>query len=239
MKQKFAILSVIILTQFCASCVFSPSISGNGKVVTQERNPGEFKAIKVSRGMNVYISQGPQTNVRVEADENLLPVIETELEGNVLKISADRNIRHAKSKKVFITTPGLDRITASAGSNVYTETTLQSEELEVSASAGSNIKLEVNARSIHASASAGSNIRLGGKSKSLVARASSGSNIKAEDLSTADSEASVSSGANIWVSVKNKLKGSASSGGNVFYYGNPGTTDINRSSGGNVIKKSH
>jgi len=37
----------------------------------------------------------------------------------------------------------------------------------------------------------------------------------------------------------NNLKGNASSGGNVFYSGNPSNTDINRSSGGNVIKNTN
>ena len=36
---------------------------------------------------------------------------------------------------------------------------------------------------------------------------------------------------------KRDFEGHASSGGNVFYYGNPNSVDVHSSSGGNVIKK--
>ena len=236
MKQKFVILTSAIISLFFSSCIFSPSINGNGKVAQENRTTESFDEIKVSRGMNVYISLGNETKVVVRADENLLDVIETEVIGDVLKVSTDTNIRKAKEKKVFVTTPNLKLVEAFAGSNVFSENTLKMDDLEVSASAGSNIKLEINSGSTTASASAGSNVKLEGKSESLFAKASSGSNIKAGDLATLDCTAKVSSGANIWISAKNDFKGNASSGGNVFYSGNPSNTEINRSSGGNVIK---
>jgi hypothetical protein len=205
-------------------------------VVEQERKLSEFDEIEVSRGMNVYLTQGAETKVLVEADENLLAVIETEVDGDVLKVSAEANIRKAKSKKVYITAPNIESISAFAGSNVYSGM-LNVHQLDISASAGSNVKLEMNTKKTEASASAGSNIKLSGESGLFVAKASSGSNIKADDLKVISSETKVSSGANIWISVENKLKASASSGGNVFYYGSPENTEINKSSGGNVIKK--
>lgn len=237
MKQKFLIFSTLILSLFFTACIFSPSIKGNGNVVQQTRSLHDFDAIKVSRGMNVYISQGNATRVIVKADENLLKVIETEVSNGVLKISCEANIRKAKSKKVYITTPNLEIIETSSGSNVFSETLLEFDELEVSASSGSNINLTLKSESTTASASSGSNIKLEGKTKSLNAKASSGSNIKAGNLKSANCKAKVSSGANIWMMANKSLSGNASSGGNVFYYGNPDNTDIHRSSGGNVIKK--
>lgn len=237
MKHKIAILSSIILSLVFTSCIFSPSIKGNGNVVEQRRSVQSFDEIKVSRGMNVYISEGNTTRVVVKADENLLEIIETEVNDDVLKVTSSSNIRKAKMKKVFITVPNLEVIKASAGSNIYSETVLNFDDLDVSTSSGSNIALDINSDEVIASASSGSNLKLEGKANSLKAKASSGSNIKAGKLKTANSEAKVSSGANIWVSTQKSLKGNASSGGNVFYYGNPTNTEINHSSGGNVIKK--
>ena len=54
------------------------------------------------------LSEGDHFEVRVEADENLIDVIETELNGNMLEVRTDRvNIRNAKSKKVHVTLPEL------------------------------------------------------------------------------------------------------------------------------------
>jgi hypothetical protein len=46
-----------------------------------------------------------------------------------------------------------------------------------------------------------------------------------------------SSGGNVASTVVEKLEAKASSGGNVVYYGEPASTDIDTSSGGNVHRK--
>ena len=239
MKNKIQILSALLFSVIIStSCIFmGPSLKGNGNVVEETRKVGDFDEIKVSRGMNVYISQGDETKVVVIADDNLLDAIETRMEGNTLKVTANQNIRNATSKKVFVTTPNISMIKSTAGSNVFSETVIRSQDLVLSGSAGSNMKLDVNVNELTVSVSAGSNIKLEGEAKSFSGKATSGSNLKAEELDSNNCSADVSSGANIWITAKNKFKGHASSGGNVFYYGDPETTDVEKSSGGNVIKK--
>ena len=237
MKQQFLLLSSILLSFLFSSCIFSPSITGNGNVTEQKRSIDDFDELKVSRGMNVYITYGEETKLVVRADENLHKVIETEVLGDVLTISAEANIKRAKEKKVFVTTPNLKLLKGSSGSNIFSENQFVTKELLVSASSGSNIKLDIKADKVSVSASSGSNMKLKGVANSLEAKASSGSNIRADDLKAKDCDAKVSSGANIWVTATEKINGKASSGGNVFYYGDPSQTEINRSSGGNVLKQ--
>jgi len=239
------------------ACIFlGPSIEGNGNVTEENRKSGDFDEIEVSRGMNVYISQGDITKVVVRADENLMDAIETITEDNKLIVKAKQNIRKAKSKKVFVTVPKIKEISSSSGSNVYSETKITSKNLELStssgsnmtmevnvgnlessASSGSNLKLQIKAENIEATASSGSNIFIEGKTDTFKGKVSSGSNIKAEDLSSESCTAQASSGGNIWITANKELNGKVSSGGNVFYYGNAETKNIEKSSGGNVIKK--
>jgi hypothetical protein len=237
MKNKFVTLisfSLVLLN----SCIFiSPSKKGNGHVVEQNRKVSSFDQIKVSRGMNVYISQGDETRVVVKADENLLDIIRTDVDNHTLKITTTENIRRANSKKVYVTVPEISGVTSVAGSNVFSENVLHSKQLGVTSSAGSNIKLEVNAGDLNASASAGSNIKLEGKARSFTGKASSGANIKAEELTIADCNAKASSGANIWITVTEKFEAKANSGGNVIYFGQPKSTDTESSSGGNIVKR--
>lgn len=239
MKRTIQIFSSLFFSlMILTSCIFmEPSLKGNGNVVEETRKTGSFDEIKVSRGMNVYISQGDETKVLVKADENLLDVIETRLEGNTLKITSKQNIRKATTKKVFVTTPNISSIKSSAGSNVYSETVLRTRNLSLSGSSGSNMKLNVSSEKMVVTVSSGSNIKLDGTTGSFSGKASSGSNLKAEELNSKDCSANVSSGANIWIGTKNNFEGEASSGGNIYYYGNPEFTDIKKSSGGNVIKK--
>lgn len=238
MKQKAKLLITFLIGCFISvSCIFTgPSITGNGNVVEENRNVERFNEISVSRGMNVYISQGDEVKVKVKADENLQEAIVTRNEGKTLKITASKNIRKATSKKVYVTVAEVSAIKATAGSNVFSETLIDSKFLEMSSSAGSNLKIKVNAEEIQVSASAGANVQLTGNANSFYAKASAGSNIKAEGLTTNDCKTRTSSGANIWISAKDNFEGHASSGGNIFYYGNPEKTEISKSSGGNVIK---
>ncbi len=236
MSKKIIHLALLILPLFLSSCFFSPSINGNGNVVEEKRKAGDFDEIKVTRGMNVHISTGDDFKVVVKADDNLLDAIVTSVEGDRLIVTATKNIRHATSKDVYVTLPELEEVNAFAGSNVYSENTLTVSDLDISASAGSNVKLSLSADEINASASAGSNISLEGNTDYLNARASAGSNIRAEELKASDAEVKVSSGANMWISTKDQMHAKASSGGNIFYAGDPDETDISKSSGGNAIK---
>ena len=236
-KQNFLVLAILSLPLFFSSCIFSPSIKGNGNVVEEKREIKPFDEIKASRGINLYITQGETTDLLIRADENLLDVIETEVLGGELMVRSTANVRNAKSFKVFVTTPKIKSIKGSSGCNIYSETELVTGDFNVSASSGCNIHLSVQAEAVEASTSSGSNIHLDGITGNFNGHASSGSNIKAEDLKAKNAEVKVSSGANIWIATENNLRANASSGGNVFYNGDPANTDFNKSSGGNVIKR--
>ena len=236
MKKAVILLTAIFVSVILSSCIFTGSVEGNGKVVEETRDLGDFDKISVTRGMNVYISQGPVQKVVVSADENLLDVIETSVSDRTLKVSCNRGIRKAESNKVLVTVPNIDLLKTTAGSNVFAEDTLNLKILEVKSTAGSNIKLVLNAEELNVSAVAGSNIFLDGTSESFTAKANSGSNVKAGDLRAVTCDLKASSGANIWINVQKELSARVSSGANVFYYGNPETTNIEKSSGGNVIK---
>ncbi len=238
MKHKIlTIFSLVLLSSIITSCVWGPTITGDGNVTKEQREAGSFTKIRVTHGINVYLSQGDVQKIIVEADENLLDYIETNVDNNTLNVTASANIRRSKSLKVFVTTTNISEIHTTAGSNLYSEGEISCKDLDISSSAGSNIKLQIKAEDIKISASAGSNITLEGNAENTELRASAGSNIKAEELNTNFCDAKTSSGANIWIKVTNRFTGRASSGGNVFYYGNPQKTNIEKSSGGNVIQR--
>ena len=235
MKKAVIILMVLLAGAGFTSCILN-TVKGNGNVKEEVRNCDSFDAVSVSRGMNVYVTQGPEIRVVVEADENLLDYIETDVNDRTLRVTCTKGIMNAKSNKVKVTVPDLAMVKATAGSNFYTESPFKISQLEIRAAAGSNIHFTMEEGEAEVSASAGSNIFLGGNTTSLKVKANSGSNIKAGELQAIKAEAKVSSGANIWISVVNELKAGASSGVNIFYTGSPAQTDINKSSGGNVIK---
>ena len=238
LKLNRAYLFIVVLSFFVTSCIFiGPSVNGNGHVTEQTRNVGSFTGIEVTHGMNVYLVQGSPAKVTVVADENLHKYIETEIEGGVLKISTSEHIRKAREKKVMVVVENLEQISSEAGSNVFSQGMISSGHLTLSAFAGSNLKLELNVNRLNAKCSAGANMLLSGKAKEADLRASSGANIRGERLEIDRCRAKTSSGANVFFNVSEELDAESSSGGNIFYWGNPSKTNISSSSGGNIIKK--
>lgn len=229
----FVVLSVLL-----SSCWFlGPSIKGNGNVTEEVRQVGEFNRIKVNRGMNVYITQGSPAKVVVIADSNLHESIETEVDGHVLTVTVNENIRWAKEKKVMVTVEKLSGLEGSSGANAFSQAQIMSEDLELNASSGANLKMEVNAKYLKAGCSSGANIYLSGLAKDAELETSSGANLKAGDLKADRCKMQASSGGNVTATVVEKLEAKASSGGNVEYIGEPASIDINTSSGGNIHRR--
>ncbi|MBC9796291.1 head GIN domain-containing protein [Sinomicrobium weinanense] len=234
---KFLIAAALAL--FLSSCQIDRimGVTGNGNVQTENRHSVKnFTAIKASSGLNVYITQDANYTVKVEADENLINLIRTEVSGGELRIYPEKNIGRAKSKKVYVSLPEVTAITSSSGSDVYVENILKADNLELKSTSGSALRLETEADNMTCRASSGANIRIKGTANTLKARASSGSVIKAEDLQTARCDAEASSGGNISVFVTEDLTASASSGGDIRYSGNPESVSTGKSVSGSVRK---
>ncbi len=238
-RKQFQLIGVFaFLSLILSSCWFlGPSVKGNGNVTEEVRQVGEFDQIKVSRGMNVYITQGTPAKVVVIADNNLHEVIETKVEGGVLKVYVNENVRWAKEKKVMVTVEKLSGLETTSGSNAWSQNQIMSENLELKASSGANLTMDVNANYLKADCSSGANIKLSGLAKEADFETSSGANLKGEELKAENCKMKASSGGNVSSTVNGRLDAKASSGGNVVYYGEPKETDVNTSSGGNIRKK--
>ncbi|MCG2418278.1 DUF2807 domain-containing protein [Aequorivita sp. F47161] len=229
----FAIGVTLLLT----ACNFNIGENGNGNVVTEEREvTADFTEVRGSTGLEVYLTQGAENKIVVEADENLLQYIETDIEDGKLHIKTSQNIGRSKSKKVHVTYTELTNIEASSGAEVIGNSVIKSQNLRLRSSSGSELKVEVFAQDLTAKSSSGSDLEILGKATSLNADASSGSEINAKNLLIVNCKAEASSGAEVTVNVKETLETNASSGGEINYYGNPTSVNSNKSSSGSVNK---
>ena len=222
--------SIKIITLFLAATVLTAcdfdinlgQVNGNGNVVTDERHVSQdFDHVKGAAGIDVYLTEGTENKIVVEADENLLDIIETEIHNGKLTIKATENIGKSKAKKVHVTFTNLSAISASSGADVIGNSVVKSETITLDASSGADLEVEVFSKEVYAETSSGADIKVTGKATRLIAEASSGSDLNAKNLLVLNCRADASSGADITVNVKDKLTVEASSGGDVRYYGNP------------------
>ena len=239
MKKLNTIFLLTLLLALMSGCVVNiqDSISGNGHVTKQKRDVTEFTGIKVGSGIDVYLTQGEPQSVEVEADENLLDWIRTEVNGNVLQVYTDKNIRMARTKKVMITCKTLDRIDISSAGDVNGTNKFTLDKLDIQMSSAGDLKLELEANEIDISISSAGNVNLKGKTKILKADLSSAGDLNAFDLEATEGDISVSSAGNARVFVTGEASFRSSSAGDIDYRGEPKIREIHTSSAGSVNKK--
>lgn len=233
------LIVVFITTLILSSCNININNGekGNGNVVTQKRDVTEdFAEVRGSAGLDVYLTQGNENKIVVEADENLLEYISTDIKNGKLHVTTSSNIGRSKAKKVYITFKELNNIEASSGADVIGNSVIKSKNLSLRSSSGADLKVEIFSKELVIKSSSGSEVIVSGKATSLKADASSGSEIDAEKLLVVNCYADASSGAEVTVNVKDKLETHVSSGGNVKYYGNPISVNSNKSHSGSVKK---
>ena len=231
------VIAKLIALAFLLASLIScfPGIQGNVNVISENRTiTFPISEIKVQQGIHLYLSQGNDVDLKVEADENIIDLLISEIDNGVLKIYFKENIKNAKAKNVYLTTASISKINCSSGASVTSETTFKLNSLDLQANSGSAIEMKVHTENIKTSSSSGSKITLEGQTTSFTGESSSGSTIAADKLKSSNVTVSASSGANITVFVMDNLNANASSGGNISYKGTPKDVSKNSSSGGNI-----
>jgi len=237
-SKTFIVIAVIFTT---VSCVNGQRIRGNNIIATEERSDiKNFDKINISAGLTAIITQGEKEFIEVEADQNLLNHIITEVRGNkTLSIRWKRNICISRYKKatIHITLKQLKAVRASSSADVVSTNTLKVNNIDLDASSSAEIKLIFDAESINIDASSSAEITISGTTENLNADASSSAEIKARRLIAQHVRADASSAADIDVCAEKSIVANASSAADINYYGNPQSTKVHSSSGGDVDKK--
>ncbi len=228
-----------LLALFTSSCAFDINFGegkrGNGQVVEESRTVSEdFTAVYASEGLDVFVTQGSDFSINVEADENIIDLIGTDIRDGRLKIHAIENIGRA-TKNVYVTLPNVSALETSSGADLIGQNTITATKIELEASSGSDLEVEVNAAEVVAETSSGADIKVSGRTEVLYADASSGSDIKARGLLAKRCDADASSGADISVNVSESLTADASSGADISYTGDA-TVQKKKSVSGSVHK---
>ena len=223
MTTLVKILITLVLALFVSSCAFDVNFGdgkkGNGVVVDEPRNvTDEFTAVYASEGIDVFVTQDDEFSITVEADENVIDLIGTDIRDGRLKVHAIENIGRA-TKNVFVTLPNITALETSSGADLVTKNVIKADRIELEASSGSDLHVELTANEVIAETSSGADIRVSGSTEVLYADASSGSDIRARDLLAKRCNADASSGADISVNVSESLVADASSGADINYTG--------------------
>src|SRR5215212_5144174 len=121
------------------------TIKGNGQVKKESRTVSDFTSLASHGSMDVQIAYGNSNNIEVEADENLLPYIETTVESGVLSIKSKKNV-NLKSKSrmvVYVTMNKMNSLQLSGSGNINGQGAFSNTgKTKIGVSGSGNIKLD-------------------------------------------------------------------------------------------------
>ncbi|WP_192822710.1 head GIN domain-containing protein [Rufibacter sp. LB8] len=231
MKKTFALLFTLLLCT-CAFTGFAQNdkIEGNGKISTQTRQVGTFTVLSISGGFEVVLTQGNTESLKLEADENVLPRITSEVENGVLRISS-KNIRNAKRLKAYVTVRDLNSLRLAGGIKLRGTNTLTGGTLKFEFAGGIDVQMALQVKELVADVAGGTNITLTGQAQTVRLDLAGASTFKAADLKTEVFTLDAAGASHAEVHVTKQLNVDAAGIVSVDYKGSP---KINHSGMGKV-----
>lgn len=227
------ILFLIVIVFSFYSCV--NTIDGDGNVITEERKVSSFNKIDISGNFEVLIKQGDTEQLEIEADKNLLELIEAKTKDNTLVIKSKKAIGNVESLKLYITFVDIKDIDISGAVELNSKGTIAAEELEIDISGAADVNIDVEANLLKMDMSGASETTLKGKAENFEIELSGAGDLQAEKLKTKHTVVDISGAGSAKVFAKKTLNVEVSGAGSVQYKGKPKITkDI--SGAGSVSK---
>lgn len=212
-RVTVGLLCLVVLVS--VGCQSVTGVRGSGVAITETREIGSFDELALSGSGNIKVTIGEATPLTITADDNLLPLIETKVEGGRLSIRPTESINPSTEIVIVLGTPSLKHIRCSGAT-----------KLEVHDVKDEPLKIVVSgASTVHAD----------GKTKRFEVTVSGAGDVYAADLKAEEVAITISGSGNAKVHAENKLKATISGSGNITYSGEPAIEQV--VSGAGTIRK--
>ena len=190
---------------------------GSGNIQTEKREVSEFKAVDVGGAFVVEITTQKDFSLEVEADDNLLPLVKTEFDGETLKIESEKSYTPTNPVKIRISAPDIENLNISGASKISI-VNLNNDLLNIDSSGASKISCE-------------------GKTAKLILDMSGASHFEGENLKAKKASIDSSGASKATVSVESELIADLSGASKVVYFGNPTNVEKKTSGASTIVGK--
>lgn len=225
MNKRIILPIFILMAFFFGACGVNINLNieqGSGKVITQAREVSDFDRVVLNGIGDVTITQGDREALEIEAEDNVIPYIKTEVQNGTLEISFTRkSIIPTKSIKFHVTMRSIRGLETKGVSNIQSEK-IDTDQLELGISGTGNIDIQnLKADSITVNVSGAGNLTSNGQVNSQKITLSGAGNYDGRDLKSKNAEITITGLGKVVVWVADNLNVTISGTGGVDYYGSP------------------
>jgi hypothetical protein len=210
--------SIVVLIATVAMLTACSVTTGSGNVVSESRTVSGFTKVDLSGAGDVIIEQNGTEALTIEAEDNLIPKLTSEVVNGTLRLGEKSNLT------IHLTKPVTYRVSMKdvsglmiSGSGTVTASTITAPSLAVDLSGSGKITV-------------------GGTVEQQDLKISGSGEYRAKDLQTKVASAEISGSGNATVTVSDKLDAQLSGSGQLTYYGNPPQVTREVSGSGRVTK---
>jgi hypothetical protein len=243
MLKKIFLIAIILTTSISLNAQDwngnNKRIKGNGNIITVNRITSNFDGVSVGGSFDVILVKGKEGKITIEGEENIIPFIETEINGDLLQIKYQKNTNINTTKKLIITVyfESLEKVSLAGSGNITSSETIKSKDFAVALGGSGNITLKVNATEISSNIGGSGNIELSGTTNELTCSIAGSGSIKAYDLTTDTLNANIAGSGGINATVKTIIKAKVVGSGNIYYKGKPTNIDSKSVGSGSIVDK--
>jgi hypothetical protein len=221
-----------ILTFLFCSCgaldaaLTSERIRGSGKIIHEKREVRGFSEVSFGGSGELNLRQGNEESLSIEADDNVLPYIRTEVEGGRLLIEFRRGVSISPSSSIRYTlmVKDLAALDLSGSGHTYTGP-LHSQDFRVRLSGSGEIRMDaLDAATLKADISGSGDMEIPGRVARQEIHISGSGRYHVPDLESQSVDISVSGSGDATLWVRDSLSARISGSGSVGYYGSPSVT---------------
>jgi hypothetical protein len=226
MKKIIFMLFAAAGMLFFSSC---EKVVGEGPLVTETRSLNNFKKVSSSISGNVIFQVDPVYKVEVEAQQNILDILETKLIGDelVIRIKDGKRVKSNTGITVTIHAPNCEAVYLSGSGNFLMTGLLNEQNLNLHVSGSGNIDLQNAAvvDKLTATISGSGNIEVrSGAAKNESLRINGSGRIALGDVVADKAITETSGSGEMRVKLLQSLDARISGSGSVFYRGTPAVT---------------
>ncbi len=235
-------LLVALFTMLCCTAFSQGNIINDANA--EVRNVSSFSGIKVSGGIDIYLSQSEDYALAVSAVESKYrDNIRTEIKNGVLTIWYDSDkmgwTRGDKRLRAYISFKNLESLEASGACDIRINGTIEVNTLSLKLSGASDIDGTVKLNNMTMELSGASTVKINGTVQNLKLNASGASDLKNYDLVAENCVAVVSGASDIKLTVTNSISASASGASSLYYKGNPDKKDVATSGASSISQRNN
>jgi hypothetical protein len=192
-------------------------VEGSGKATSEARTVPGFTAVDIDGVIDADLAIGSEPRVEISGDDNLVPLITTEVTGNRLEIGTRKNIRTSLPLRARVTAPRINEVGVS-GSNDVAIHGVHDDSLKLGLSGSASIRGE-------------------GAVRQLGVELSGSGNLKLAQLTAERAHVTITGSGNVELTVSQALEVHITGSGTVTYRGDPAEVKRDITGSGRLVKR--